>query len=146
MPMSPEYEAELRERRERPFRFEDLPLENGKRIEPEEWGPIYSKPPTKPTHMRYDPPTNAPSGQKTAHVDDAKLRAKIKAEFAARCNAERKAWASSREIAVAYEQAMIAKRARERVEAGYLSPRDAFRQAPRKPHYLLRAGKWQLAA
>jgi hypothetical protein len=126
----------------RSFAFEDLPLDDqGRRIEPESWGPIYSKP-VKPTHLRvYDPPTNAPSGQKGPIVDDAKLRAKIKAEFVARCHAERKGWAEGRltidrpgfsgNIVAAYEQAMAAKRAR---------------LAARKPHYVLRAGEWRQAS
>jgi hypothetical protein len=114
---------------------------NGRRVEPESWGPIYSKP-VKPTHLRdYDPPTNAPSGQKGPIVDDAKFRAKLKAEFVARCNAERKAWADGKlkinrpgfhgDICDAYNQAMAEKRAR---------------LAARKPHYVLRAGEWKLAA
>ena len=144
---------------DRPFAFEDLPLNaDGKRIEPESWGPIYTKP-TKPKALRaYDPPTNAPSGQKGPNVDCAKLRAKIKAEFVAAANADKRTWANglprkgagapTETIVTAYELAMAAKRARladlEAV-AKVMSPRDAFRQAP-KPHYVLRAGEWKLAA
>ena len=129
MPMSPEYAAELENLRTRPFAFEDLPITNGKRIEPESWGPIYSKPPKPDRKVAVDRwPTNAPSGQKTAHVDDAKLRAKIKAEFAAKAAADRKAWAAdnSKEKHAAYAAA----------------PKYKLR----KPHYVLRAGEWQLAA
>lgn len=130
---------------ERPFAFEDLPLnDDGKRIEPEAWGPIYTKPPTKPKALRaYDPPTNAPSGQKGPVVDCAKLRAKIKAEFVAAANADRKAWATSKDIATAYELAMAAKRAR---LADLAAVAAVMTPAPRKPHYVLRNGEWKLAA
>jgi hypothetical protein len=133
---------------ERPFAFEDLPVNaNGKRIEPEKWGPVYTKPPAKPTHLRaYDPPTNAPSGQKGPVVDDAKFRAKLRAENTAIVNAARRAWADGKPrpaafgkeetIVKAYEAAMTAKRAR-------LAALEAVKAAIR-PHYVLRAGKWQL--
>lgn len=129
MPMSPEYEAELRER---PFRFEDLPLTNGKRLEPEDWGPIYSKPPKPDRKVSIDRwPTNAPSGQKTAHVDDAKFRAKLRAELAAAAAADRRAWAADDSKA---------KHARYAAAPKY-KPRPA-----RKPHYVLHSGEWKLAA
>jgi hypothetical protein len=125
--------AKGRERDLVPFRFEDL---NGE-PEPEHWGPKYSRPVAKPKPVNDETriPTNAPSGQKGPIVDDAKLRAKLKAEFDARCNAERKAWAMSTHIVAAYEQAMAAKHARIAAEL-----------AKRKPHYVLRAGEWKLAA
>lgn len=145
---------------ERPFAFEDLPIKDGKRVEPEAWGPIYTKPPAKPKALRaYDPPTNAPSGQKGPVVDCAKHRAKIKAEFVAAANAERRAWADGKPrpgpfgkdetIVTAYELAMAAKRARLAdlaAVAAVMSPAPAPAPAPRKPHYVLREGKWKLAA
>jgi hypothetical protein len=107
----------------RPFSFEDLPYRDGKRVEPESWGPKYSKPPQPGRKVDVDRwPTNAPSGQKTAHVDDAKFRAKIRAEFAAQANADRVAWATGKPRAKAwgltetihdaYKAAMAAKRER----------------------------------
>ena len=140
----------------RPFAFEDLPYKNGKRTEPEAWGPIYTKPPAKPKALRaYDPPTNAPSGQKGPVVDCAKHRAKCKAEFQATVNAERRAWADGKltvdrhglhgNIVTAYELAMAAKRARLAdlaAVAAVMTPAPA----PRKPHYVLRNGEWKLAA
>lgn len=141
---------------ERPFAFEDLPIKDGKRIEPESWGPIYTKPPAKPKALRaYDPPTNAPSGQKGPVVDCAKHRAKCKAEFQATVNAERRAWADGKPrqgafgkeetIVTAYELAMAAKRARLAdlaAVAAVMTPAPA----PRKPHYVLRNGEWRIAA
>jgi len=107
----------------RPFSFEDLPYRDGKRVEPERWGPIYTKPAKPGRKVAVDTwPTNAPSGQKTAHVDDAKHRAKIRAEFAAQANADRAAWATGKPRAKAwgltetihdaYKAAMAAKRDR----------------------------------
>jgi hypothetical protein len=107
----------------RPFAFEDLPYRDGKRVEPESWGPIYTKPAQPGRKVDVDRwPTNAPSGQKTAHVDDAKFRAKIRAEFAAQANADRVAWATGKPRAKAwgltetihdaYRAAMAAKRER----------------------------------
>lgn len=128
MPMSAEYQAELIERRERPFRFEDIELNsNGKRIEPEDWGPIYSKPPKAGKVVRREPPTNAPSGQ-PYEFSAAKHRAKLKAEFTTLANAEKRAWAMNDSKA----------------------KHDAYAAAPkykpRKPHYILREGGWRLAA
>jgi hypothetical protein len=129
-PISDERREELarasaigRERSQRPFSFEDLPYRDGKRVEPESWGPKYSKPPQPGRKVDVDRwPTNAPSGQKTAHVDDAKFRAKIRAEFAAQANADRVAWATGKlsldrvgmhgGIVEAYKAAMAAKRER----------------------------------
>jgi hypothetical protein len=139
MTMSPEYAAELEERRTRPFRFEDLPLTNGKRIEPEEWGPKYSKP-AKPGKPADRCPTNAPSGQKY-DFDAAKHRSKMRAKFTAQASADRRnwaegkpratAWGKTETIVEAYKQAMATKRAR---------------LATCKPHYILRDGQWQIAA
>lgn len=144
----------------RPFAFEDLPLnDEGKRIEPEKWGPKYSKPP-KPSPAKprgLDPwPSNCASGQKY-DFDAAKHRAKLKAEFAAGAASERLAWATGKlsvdrpgmhgDIHHAYAQAMDAKAARlanERANADRAPQRDAFR--PAKPHYVLRDGAWRLAA
>jgi hypothetical protein len=114
----------------KPFSFDDLPIIDGKRVEPEAWGPRYSKPPkASPAKPRgLDPwPTNCASGQKY-DFDAAKHRAKLKAEFAAAAAADRRAWATGQAIAAAYERAMAAKKA-----AG-------------KPHYVLRDGAWRLAA
>jgi hypothetical protein len=98
----------------RPFSFEDLPYRDGKRVEPASWGPIYTKPAKPGRKIAVDTwPTNAPSGQKTAHVDDAKHRAKIRAEFQAAANRDRVAWATGKGIVEAYKQAMREKRARE---------------------------------
>jgi hypothetical protein len=132
----------------KPFRFEDLPLDaKGRRVEPASFGPIYSKPLPKPKRVNDETriPTNAPSGQKGPIVDDAQYRAMLKAKLAARCNADRKAWAEGKltikrpgfsgNIVAAYKQAMSAKRARIAAEL-----------ARRKPHYVLRAGEWKLAA
>ena len=106
-----------------PFRFEDLPVINGKRVEPPTWGPIYSKPPKAGRKVDIDRwPTNAPSGQK-GDFNAAKHRAKIKAEFCALVAKESRAWAygEPREIGYkitetiyeAYALAMAEKRARE---------------------------------
>jgi hypothetical protein len=129
-PISDERREELarataigRERSQRPFSFEDLPYRDGKRVEPERWGPIYTKPAKPGRKVAVDTwPTNAPSGQKTAHVDDAKHRAKIRAEFAAQANADRAGWATGKltidrvgfsgGIVEAYKAAMKAKRER----------------------------------
>ena len=128
MPMSAEYQAELNERRERPFRFEDIELNsNGKRIEPEDWGPIYSKPPKPGKVVRREPPTNAASGQ-PFDFDAKKHRAKLKAEFAAQANAEKRAWAADNSKAK---------------HAAYAA---APKYKPRKPHFILREGEWRLAA
>lgn len=127
MPMSAEYQAELNERRERPFAFEDLPLTNGKRIEPEDWGPRYSKPVKASKPVRREPPTNAPSGQ-PFDFDAKKHRAKLKAEFTAMCNADKRAWAMNDSKAK---------------HAAYAA---APKYKPRKPHYLYRDGEWRLAA
>jgi hypothetical protein len=116
----------------RPFRFEDL---NGK-PEPESWGPKYSKPPKPGRKVDIDRwPSNCASGQKY-DFDAAKHRAKLRAEFAAQANADRKAWAEGRltiqrpgfcgNIYEAYQRAPKYK--------------------PRKPHYVLRAGEWRIAA
>ena len=122
MSMSSEYAAELAERRERPFRFEDLPLENGKRIEPEDWGPRYSKPVKAGKPVRREPPTNAASGQ-PFDFDAKKHRAKLKAEFAAQANADKRTWAADNSKAK---------------HAAYAA---APKYKPRKPHYIFRAGE-----
>jgi len=126
-----------------PFRFEDLPVNaDGQRIEPESWGPVYDIKRKRGQSVsdavreanervwKRDPifHTNSPSGQ-AFEFRAAKHRARMKAEFTAVCNAERRKWAMSYDIAAAYEAAMAAKRAR---------------LAKRKPHYVLRAGQWQL--
>ena len=126
MSMSAEYAAELEERRERPFRFEDLPLTNGKRIEPEDWGPRYSKP-AKAKTVHREPPTNAPSGQ-PFDFDAKKHRAKLKAEFTTLANADKRSWAMNDSKAK---------------HAAYAS---APKYKPPKPHYVLRDGEWRLAA
>lgn len=95
-----------------PFRFEDLPLNwEGERVEPAHWGPKYSRPvkPGKPVDRC---PTNCASGQKRC-FDAAKHRAKIRAEFEAAANADRRSWAGSAAQVEAYKQAMRDKRARE---------------------------------
>lgn len=95
----------------RPFDFADL---NGK-PEPEKWGPKYSKPVKPGRKQSVDHwPTNAPSGQK-GDFDAAKHRAKLRAEFEARANADRLAWATGNAIREAYAQAILVKRARERL-------------------------------
>ena len=133
-----------------PFNFADL---NGE-PEPERWGPRYSKPAKPGKLRRVEPPTNAPSGQ-PYDFSATKHRAKLKAEFTARANADRRAWADGKPIAIgyateegyatrnavkttiveAYEEAMKSKRLRE-------GNANALR--PRKPHYMLRAGQWVL--
>jgi hypothetical protein len=123
----------------RPFAFEDLPLnDEGKRIEPEAWGPKYSKPPKPTRKVDVDRwPSNCASGQKY-DFDAAKHRAKLKAEFTARAAADRRAWAEdkSKEKFAAYEACPKWK------------PRDVNKAAwdARKPHYVLRDGAWRLAA
>ena len=127
MPMSAEYQAELAERRERPFRFEDLPLTNGKRIEPEDWGPRYSKPAKPGKARRVEPPSNCASGQH-GDFDAAKHRAKLKAEFTTQANADKRKWAADDSKAK---------------HAAYAA---APKYKPRKPHYIYRQGEWKLAA
>ena len=135
-----------RKRITRPFAFEDLPLnDKGKRVEPESWGPIYSKPKPPPKRVNDETriPTNCASGQK-GQFDAAKHRAKLAAEFAADAAADRLAWATGKlsvdrhgmhgDIHHAYAQAMDTKAAR------------LAREAVRKPHYVLRDGSWRLAA
>ena len=115
------------ERITRPFAFEDLPLnDKGKRVEPESWGPIYSKPKPPPKRVNDETriPTNCASGQK-GQFDAAKHRAKIKAEFAAAAATAKRQWSNGDKItgfAVGehhlriedvYEAAMVQKRARE---------------------------------
>ena len=66
---------------------------NSKRIEPEDWGPIYTKPP-KPGKVDSDARTAnqpAPGGQ-PYEFSATKHRAKLKAEFATLANAEKRAW------------------------------------------------------
>jgi hypothetical protein len=108
--------AKAREHDARPFRFEDL---NG-RPEPKSWGPLYTKPvkAKRPFNDETNIPTNCASGQKRC-FDAAKHRAKIRAEFAAVANAEKRAWADGKSknsqgltIRQAYALAMKAKRAR----------------------------------
>ena len=84
----------LAERREYPFRFEDLPLENGKRIEPEDWGPRYSKPVKAGKFgCAANRQLTRQSGQ-PFDFDAKKHRAKLKAEFAAQANADKRTWAA----------------------------------------------------
>jgi hypothetical protein len=95
----------------RPFDFADL---NGK-PDPEKWGPKYSKPAKTARKQSVDRfPTNCASGQKY-DFDATKHRAKLRAEFEARANADRLAWATGSAIREAYAQAMLVKRARERL-------------------------------
>lgn len=106
----------------RPFSFDDLPSDlKGKRIEPESWGPKYSKP-AKPGKVRHvEPPTNAPSGQ-PYEFSDERHRAKLRAEFETKANADRRDWAMGKlsldrvglhgGIREAYKAAMAAKRDR----------------------------------
>ena len=97
--------------RVRPFDFTDL---NGK-PEPAHWGPKYSKPVKPGRKQSVDRfPTNCASGQKY-DFDAAKHRAKLRAEFEAVCSADKRAWATGQAIAEAYAQAMLVKRARERL-------------------------------
>jgi hypothetical protein len=99
----------------RPFRFEDL---NGE-PEPEKWGPKYSKPVKRARfNDETNIPTNCASGQKRC-FDAAKHRAKLRAEFAALANADKREWALGKSkndrgetIEQAYALAMKAKRAR----------------------------------
>jgi len=106
--------------RTRPFRFEDL---NGA-PEPEKWGPKYSKPSkASPTVDRF--PTNCASGQKY-DFDAAKHRAKLRAEFAALANADKREWAAGKSkndrgetIAQAYARAMAEKAERLADPAAY---------------------------
>jgi hypothetical protein len=105
----------------RPFSFDDLPCRDGKRVEPEKWGPKYSRPvkPGKPVDRC---PTNCASGQKY-DFDAGKHRAKIRAEFVAQANADRRSWAEGKPRAKAwgltetivdvYKAAMRDKRKRE---------------------------------
>jgi hypothetical protein len=104
----------------RPFRFEDL---NG-RPEPKSWGPLYTKPvkAKRPFNDETNIPTNCASGQKRC-FDAAKHRAKLRAEFAAQANADRRAWADGKSkncqgltIKQAYALAMKAKRELEGLE------------------------------
>jgi hypothetical protein len=131
-----------------PFRFEDL---NGE-PEPESWGPTYDIKRKRGQSVsdavreaqarvwKRDKVfhTNSASGQ-AFEFSASKHRARMKAEFTAQCNADRRAWAEGRltidrpgfsgNIVAAYAQAMADKRAR---------------LATRKPHYVLRAGEWRL--
>ena len=104
-----------------PFRFEDL---NGK-PEPESWGPTYNikrkrgqtiSEAVREAHSvvwKRDPVfhSNSPSGQ-AFEFSAAKHRARLKAEFTAMCNADKRNWAQSQGIREAYKQAMVAKAAR----------------------------------
>jgi hypothetical protein len=121
----------------RPFAFEDLPLnDEGKRIEPDKWGPLYTKPVkrAKPVNDETRIPTNCASGQK-GQFSAAKHRAKLAAEFHAGAAADRRTWAAdkSKEKFAAYE---ACPKWRPRVSA----------PPARKPHYVLRDGSWRLAA
>lgn len=105
----------------RPFAFEDLPLTGNRRIEPESWGPKYSKPSktVAPAADRW--PSNCASGQKYDYSAD-KHRAKMRAEFTTQCNADKRNWAAGKltidrkglcgNIVSAYAAAMKAKRER----------------------------------
>ena len=115
-------------KRVRPFRFEDL---KG-RPEPERWGPKYSKPPAKRVRFNDETniPTNCASGQK-GPFSAAKHRAKLKAEFAAAAEAEKRKWAMSQAIRDAYK---ACPKIRDR------------KPKPIKPHYLLIGGEFKLAS
>jgi len=107
--------------RTRPFRFEDL---NGK-PEPEKWGPKYSKPVKRARfNDETNIPTNCASGQKRC-FSAVKHRAKLRAEFEALANADKRAWALGQSknergetIAQAYARAMAEKAARLAGDAG----------------------------
>src|SRR4029077_19578809 len=120
------YAAESAPMSAAPFRFEDLPVnDDGQRLEPESWGPVYDikrkrgqdvGDAVREAHTalwKRDPVfhTNSPSGQ-AFEFSVAKHRARMKAEFTAAANRDRLAWATSKDIAVAYDEAMAAKRAR----------------------------------
>ena len=148
----------------RPFAFEDLPLNNeGKRIEPEKWGPAYNikrqrgKTISEVVRAKQLAELHSLASAGKCHVNikadlkynytSAKARAAMRAAFHAAAAAERRDWAMgtltvdrpgfSGNIVAAYEAAMTAKRAR--------LEREALKPA-RKPHYIVRAGKFELAA
>lgn len=127
MTMSAEYAIEIEVRQTRPFAFEDLPLTNGKRIEPEDWGPRYAKPAKTGKAVHREPPTNAPSGQ-PFEFSAAKHRAKLKAEFTTQANADKRSWAMNDS------------------KAKHAAYAVAPKYKPSKPHYVLRDGEWKVAA
>lgn len=144
------YERDQQHQRElakKPFAFADLPLNpQGKRIEPESWGPLYSRPPKPTRKVDVDRwPSNCASGQK-GDFSAAKHRAKLKAEFDAGAATDKRNWAAGKltidrpgfsgNIVAAYDAAMAIKRNRLAIEAC---------RAP-KPHYVLRDGQWRVAA
>ena len=99
----------------RPFDFADL---QGK-PEPEKWGPKYSKPVKRARfNDETNIPTNCASGQKRC-FSAVKHRAKLRAEFEALANADKREWALGKSkndrgetIEQAYARAMAEKRAR----------------------------------
>ena|ERR1700722_12551678 len=118
--MASEIEAEYVAR---PFDFADL---QGK-PEPAKWGPIYSRPPAKRARWNDETniPTNCASGQKRC-FSAAKHRAKLRAEFAALAEADRRNWALGKSknergetIAQAYARAMAEKAERLANPAAY---------------------------
>ena len=146
----------------RPFAFEDItPDHNGDRIEPEKWGPVYNiqrqRGKTIGEVVRAKQISELRAGYGTCTVNlkadlkykysGAKARAACSREFHAAAARDRRAWATGSDIVKAYELAMAAKAVRlanERSSADRAPQRDAFR--PPKPHYVLRDGKFSLAA
>ena len=135
-----------------PFRFEDL---NGK-PEPEAWGPVYDIKRKRGQSVSEAIREKQISELRSAangkwHVNlaadlkykfsAAKHRARVKAEFTAQCNADKRNWADGKPrygktetIVEVYKQAMLDKAARLAISKAC------------KPHYVLRAGEWKLAA
>jgi hypothetical protein len=116
----------------RPFDFADL---QGK-PEPAKWGPIYSRPPAKRAHWNDETniPTNCASGQKRC-FSAAKHRAKLRAEFAALAEADRRNWALGKSknergetIAQAYARAMAEKAERLANPAAYAAKLEEARK------------------
>lgn len=143
-------QAELeRSARARPFDFADL---NG-RPEPEKWGPKYSKPVKRKSAFNDETniPTNCASGQKR-DFSAAKHRTKIRAEFAAKAEAEKRAWAAGQSknsrgetIAQAYERAMAEKRERLRNPEAYAAKLEAEAKAARAFNAKVEAERLRLA-
>src|SRR4029077_11013117 len=105
------YAAESAPMSAAPFRFEDLAVnDDGQRIEPESWGPVYNIKRKRGQDVgdavreaqaqawKRDPVfhSNSPSGQ-AFEFSAAKHRARMKAEFTAQCNADRRAWADNKD-------------------------------------------------
>ena len=128
-----------------PFSFEDLPInDEGKRIEPEKWGPTYDikrqrgKTIGEAVRAKQLAELHSAASAGKCHVNikadlkysytSAKARAAMKAAFHAAAAADRRAWAmdNSKEKFAAYDAAP--------------------KWRPRKPHFILRDGKLALAA